>query len=91
MPFSKTRARRAPIASTIAILTAMAGLALAGCSHPANNTTADSSAAMAADSSVAAMPAASSAPDMGNAASSTDSSMMSSNTMSSTPSAGNSP
>jgi hypothetical protein len=29
MPFSKTRVRRAPIASTLAILAAMAGLALA--------------------------------------------------------------
>ncbi len=48
MRFSKTHARRAPIVSTLAILAAMAGLALAGCSHPANNTSntaADSSAA----------------------------------------------
>lgn len=84
MRFSKTHARRAPIVSTLAILAAMAGLALAGCSHPANNT--DNTAA---DSSAAAMPAASSAPDMGNAASSTDSSMTSSSPMSSTPSGGN--
>ncbi len=30
MPFPKTRVRRAPIVSTLAILAAMAGLALAG-------------------------------------------------------------
>jgi len=42
------------------ILAAMAGLALAGCSHPANNTdnTTDSSASAASDSSAMATPAA---------------------------------
>ncbi|HEX4197673.1 MAG TPA: hypothetical protein VHZ26_09535 [Caulobacteraceae bacterium] len=81
--------RRAPIGSTVAILAAMVGLALAGCSHPANNTDnlAESGAA-ASDAGVTAMPAGSSAPNMGNAASSTDSSMMSSTTVSSTPSGG---
>jgi hypothetical protein len=83
-------ASRERIGSTIAILSAIAGLALAGCSHPANNTdsSADSTAA-ASDSSAMATPAASDAP-ASSAASSTDSSMMSSsNTLSSTPSGGN--
>ncbi len=98
MFFSRNPVRRAPIGSTVAILAAMAGLALAGCHHAANNTdaTADSSAmagssdSAAADSGVTAMPSGSSASDMGNTSASTDSSMMSSSgAMSSTPSGGN--
>jgi hypothetical protein len=88
MPSPSPSARRAPIGSTIAILAAMIGLALAGCSHPANNTDNSAESAAASDAGVTAMPTGSSAPNMGNAAASTDSSMMSSTTLSSTPSGG---
>ena len=50
MPSPKTAARHTPFVSTVAILAAMAGLALAGCTHPANitdNTAAANSTAVA--------------------------------------------
>jgi uncharacterized lipoprotein YajG len=62
MPSLKSSARITPMGSTVVILAAIAGLALAGCSHPANNTdsSADSTAA-ASDATVTATPAASDA------------------------------